>query len=225
MELAEAGASRLVDLSHPIDDGMTTYPGLPAPVVTEFWSRESTRGRYAEETTFQIGRIEMIANTGTYIDAPFHRFEQGLDVASLPLQNVANLEGSLIDATGRTGRGLDESVFAGKSLRGRAVLVQTGWAVHWRTPKYGTGHPFLTRSAVELLVREGAGLVGIDSLNIDDAEDLSRPAHTLLLAAGIPIVEHLRGLEALPAEGFRFFAVPPPVRGLGSFATRAFALI
>jgi kynurenine formamidase len=224
MELTGADR-RLVDLSHPIESGMTTYPGLPAPVVTDFWSRESTRGRYAEGTTFQIGRIEMVANTGTYVDAPFHRFEEGADVGSLPLEKLANLPGLLVDATARSDRGIEQSFFAGKELRGQAVLVRTGWDAYWRTPRYGEGHPFLIRGAVELLVREGAALVGIDSLNIDDAADGARPAHTLLLGAGIPIVEHLRGLDTLPAMGFRFSAIPPPVRGMGSFPVRAFAIL
>ena len=224
MELTGADR-RLVDLSHSIESGMTTYPGLAAPVVTDFWSRESTRGRYADGTTFQMGRIEMVANTGTYLDAPFHRFGEGADVASLPLEKLADLPGLLVDATARRDRGIGESYFAGKGLRGRAVLVRTGWDAHWRTPRYGEGHPFLTRGAAELLVREGAALVGIDSLNIDDAADGARPAHTLLLGAGIPIVEHLRGLGDLPATGFLFSAVPAPVRGMGSFPVRAFAVI
>jgi len=225
MELSMGADRHLVDLSHPIESGMTTYPGLPAPVVTDFWSRESTRGRYADGTTFQMGRIEMVANTGTYIDSPFHRFAEGADVGSLPLEKLADLPGLLVDATARRDRGIGESFFAGKALCGQALLVRTGWDAHWRTPRYGEGHPFLTRSAVELLVREGAALVGIDSLNIDDAADGTRPAHTLLLAAGIPIIEHLRGLDALPETGFRFSAVPPPVRGMGSFPVRAFAIV
>jgi arylformamidase len=216
---------RVVDLSHPIESGMITYPGLPAPVLSDFWSRQSTRGRYAEGTTFQIGRIEMVGNTGTYVDAPFHRFEEGENVAALALESLANLAGVLVEASVRGGRGVDEAVFAGRTLAGRAVLVRTGWDVHWRTPQYGEGHPFLTRGAAELLVREKAALVGIDSLNIDDTNDGARPAHTLLLAAGIPIVEHLRGLGELPAEGFRFHAVPAPVKGMGSFPVRAYAVV
>jgi arylformamidase len=225
MELSAGAVRRLVDLSHPIESGMTTYPGLPAPLVTDFWSRESTRGRYAEGTTFQMGRIEMVANTGTYVDAPFHRFAEGADVASLSLEKLVDLPGVLVDATAPRDRGIEESFFAGLALRGRAVLVRTGWDAHWRTPRYGEGHPFVTRGAVELLVREGAALVGIDSLNIDDNADGTRPAHTLLLSAGIPIVEHLRGLDALPETGFRFSAIPPPVRGMGSFPVRAFAVV
>jgi arylformamidase len=223
MELTARG--RLIDLSHPIEAGMTTYPGLPAPVLSDFWSRESTRGKYADGTTFQIGRIEMVANTGTYVDAPFHRLAEGEDVGSLSLERLANLEGILLDATVRKGRAIGESVFAGKELNSRAVLVRTGWDVHWRTPRYGEGHPYLTRAAAELLVRQRAALVGIDSLNIDDAADGLRPAHTLLLSAGIPIVEHLCDLQKLPAEGFRFHAVPAPVRGIGSFPVRAYAFV
>jgi arylformamidase len=216
---------RLIDLSHPIENGMITYPGLPPPVISDFWSRESTRGKYSEGTTFQIGRIEMVANTGTYLDSPFHRFEGGQDIAALSLDRIADLPGILIDVTGRTSRAIDEGFLAGRSLAGRAVLFQTGWDAHWRTPRYGESHPFLTRSAAELLVAEQAALVGIDSLNIDETSDGSRPAHTLLLAAGIPILEHLAGLGRLPDEGFRLHAVPAPFTGVGSFPVRAYAIL
>ena len=203
---------------------MTTYPGLPGPVVSDFWSRESTKSRYAPRTTFQIGRIEMVANTGTYVDAPFHRFADGPDIAGLPLNKLADLPGVLIDST-RAGRVVDEEIFRGRVLRDRAVLVRTDWDRHWRTPQYAEGHPYLTRGVAEMLVREGAALVGIDSLNIDDAADSARPVHTLLLEAGIPVVEHLTGLGALPSEGFRFHAVPAPVAGMGSFPVRAYAVL
>jgi len=221
----EERSRHIVDLSHTIESGMVTYPGLPAPSVSDFWSRESTRGKYAEGTTFQIGRVDMIANTGTYLDAPFHRFAEGSDVAGLAIDRLVDLPGLAIDATSRSGRAVDAAAFAGRSLAGRAVLVRTGWDVHWRTPHYAEGHPFLSRAAVESLVQGGAALVGIDSLNIDDAADLSRPAHTLLLQAGIPILEHLTRLSELPAEGFRLHAAPAPVAGMGSFPVRAYALV
>ncbi|MDP3909983.1 MAG: cyclase family protein [Gemmatimonadales bacterium] len=214
--------TRLVDLSHPIEHGMITYPGLPAPVIGDWLSREGSRGRYAPGTTFHIGKIEMVANTGTYVDAPFHRHEHAIDVAGFPLDAVADLEGCVVRAAGR-GRPRDASLFGRQDVRGKAVLVHTGWDAHWRTDAYGTGHPFLTRDATEALIHGGAALVGIDSLNIDDTADGSRPAHTLLLGAGIPIVEHLTNLGALPDAGFRFYAVPPPVIGMGSFPVRAFA--
>ncbi|HEX7252951.1 MAG TPA: cyclase family protein [Thermoanaerobaculia bacterium] len=215
---------RIIDLSHPIEAGMTTYPGLPGPVVSDFWSRDSTEGRYAPGTTFQIGRIEMVANTGTYVDAPFHRFAKGTDIAGLPLSKLADLRGTLIDAT-RSGRALESEIFRDRFIRDRAVLVRTDWDRHWRTPQYAEGHPYLTRAAAELLVREGPALVGIDSLNIDDGADLSRSVHTLLLGAGIPVVEHLTRLSALPSDGFRFHAVPAPVAGMGSFPVRAYAVL
>jgi len=216
---------RLVDLSHVIEHGMVTYPGLPAPVIGDWLSRDASQTRYAPGTTFQIGKIDLLANTGTYIDAPFHRYDGGKDVADYPLQAVANLAGLVVRATERTGRALDSGVFRGQDVKGKAVLVHTGWDVHWRTERYGTGHPFLTRAAAEQLIAAGAALVGIDSLNIDDAADGTRPAHSLLLAAGIPIVEHLCCLSELPDAGFRFFAVPPRVKGMGSFPVRAFALV
>jgi len=216
---------RLIDVSHTIEHGMVTYPGLPAPVISDWLSRDASRTRYGPGTTFQIGKIDLLANTGTYIDAPSHRYEQGKDVADFPLEAVANLEGVVVRATQRDGRALDADVFGGRDVKGKAVLVHTGWDVHWRSERYGSGHPFLTRGAAEQLVAAGARLVGIDSLNIDDAADGARPAHTLLLGAGIPIVEHLCGLGELPDAGFRFFAVPVKVRGMGSFPVRAFALI
>jgi len=216
---------RLIDVSHTIEHGMVTYPGLPVPTIGDWLSRDASQTRYAAGTTFQIGKIELLANTGTYIDAPFHRYEGGRDVADYPLEAVANLEGIVVRATERMGRALDASVFRGRDVRGKAVLVHSGWDVHWRTERYGTGHPFLTRAAAEHLIAAGAALVGIDSLNIDDAADGARPAHTLLLGAGIPIVEHLCGLRELPDDGFRFFAVPVKVRGMGSFPVRAFAVL
>ena len=203
---------------------MTTYPGLPAPALSDFLSREDSRSKYAAGTSFQIGRIELVANTGTYVDAPFHRFETGADVAGLDLERLAGCNGVVFDAT-RSGRAIGPELFAEAVLGGIAVLVWTGWDRHWRTPEYGRGHPFLTRAAVERLVSRGPALVGIDSLNIDDTDDGSRPAHTLLLEAGIPIVEHLTNLAALPLSGFRFYAVSAPVRGIGSFPVRAYAVL
>ncbi len=217
--------SRFVELSHPITPGMTTYPGLPGPTVSDFLSREESASRYALGTTFQIGRIEMVANTGTYVDAPFHRFAEGADVAALPLAQLADIEGVVIDATRRESRAVEAEAFAGQTLRRRAVLVRTGWSERWGTPAYFEGHAFLTRAAAEALVAAAPALVGIDSMNIDDAGDGARPAHTLLLGAGIPILEHLRNLAALPASGFRLHAAPPPFRGVGTFPVRAYAIL
>ena len=215
---------RFVDVSHPIEAGMVTYEGLPAPVIGEFLSRDASRGKYAEGTTFSIGRVEMVANTGTYVDAPFHRFEKGADVAGLPLEKLADLEGLVVDVS-VAGRAVGAERFDGLEVTDRAVLVRTGWSRNWRTPAYFRDHPYLTRAAAETLVRGGAALVGIDSLNIDDTRDGARPAHTLLLDAGIPIVEHLTNLDALPGSGFRFHAVPAPFRGLGSYPVRAYAVV
>jgi arylformamidase len=215
---------RLIDLSHPIEAGMITYPGLPGPVLSDHLSREASTKNYAPGTTFQIGRIEMVANTGTYVDAPFHRFESGLDVGSLPLERFAEVPGLLVDATG-CGRALDAELLAPLAFWGRAVLLRTGWDRHWRTSRYADGHPYLTRAAAQALVDWGAALVGIDSLNIDDTKDPERPVHTLLLEAGIPIVEHLTNLGAIPPGRFRFTAAPAPVRGMGSFPVRAYATV
>ncbi len=216
---------RFVDLSHEIEAGMITYKGLPAPVICDFLSREASRGHYAEGTEFQIGRIDMVANTGTYVDSPFHRYADGKDLAALPLDSLARLEGIVIRCRGHASRAIAPEVLQGRSVRGRAVLFDTGWDRNWRTDAYFEGHPFLTRAAAEWLVEQRVALAGIDSLNIDDTADGTRPAHTLLLGAGIPIAEHLCALDRLPDEGFRFFAVPPKVKAFGSFPVRAFAVV
>jgi kynurenine formamidase len=217
--------TRLVDLSHEIEHGMVTYRGLPSPTISDWLTRDASTTRYAPGTTFQIGKIELLANTGTYIDAPFHRYPEGRDVAGYELDAVANLEGIVVRASG-PGRPIEATRFAGRELRGKAVLVHTGWDTHWRTDTYSAGqHPFITRDAAEYLVKAGAVLVGIDSLNIDDDTDGTRPTHTTLLGAGVAIVEHMTKLAALPDSGFRFFAVPPRVKGMGSFPVRAFAIV
>jgi kynurenine formamidase len=214
-----------VDVSHVVEHGMITYKGLPAPLICDFLSREQSRSVYAPGTEFHIGKIEMVANTGTYLDSPFHRYADGKDLSELPLQRLANLDGVVI-AVDRSGeRAIGPAAFRGHDLRGKAVLVRTGWDRHWRTEQYFEGHPFLTREAAEFLLDAGVSLVGIDSLNIDDTGDLSRPVHSLLLAAEVPIVEHLCGLEQLPSAAFRFFAVPVKVKNFGTFPVRAFGLV
>jgi kynurenine formamidase len=217
--------SRLIDLSHVIEHGLETYRGLPAPVISDFMSRTDSRGHYAPGTEFHIGKIEMVANTGTYLDSPFHRHADGADLSQLALEQLADLEGVVVRAPVERGRSIDAGAFGKLELRGRAVLVHTGHDRHWRTERYFTGHPFLTEAAAGLLVERGAALVGIDSLNIDDTADGRRPVHTRLLAAGVPIVEHLTNLGALPDAGFRFSAVPPKVKSFGTFPVRAFARI
>jgi kynurenine formamidase len=215
---------RFVDLSHTIEDGMITYKGLPAPLICDHLSREQSRANYAPGTEFQIGRITMVANTGTYIDSPFHRYADGADVADFELAGVAMLDAVVVRVTGISARAIPRAAFAAFDVRGKAVLVHTGWDAHWRTDRYFEGHPFLTADAAMYLRDAGARLVGIDSLNIDDIADTTRPVHTTLLGAGIPIVEHLCNLGAVPTSSFRFSAVPPKVRGIGTFPVRAFAL-
>lgn len=214
----------LIDLSHVVEDGMTTYPGLPAPVVCDFLDRAASRAHYAADTTFHIGRIDMVANTGTYVDAPFHRFADGADLAELPLERLAHLPGLVVRRAPDAARAIGPEAFAERDVAGRAVLVHTGWDRHWRTAAYGSGHPFLTAAAAEELARRGALFVGIDSLNIDDVADGRRPVHTRLLGAGVPIGEHLTGLGRLPDEGFRFHAVPVKVRAMGTFPVRAYGV-
>lgn len=215
----------LIDLSHTIEDGMVTYKGLPAPLICDHMSRLQSRGKYAPGTEFQIGRIEMIGNTGTYIDTPYHRFADGEDLADIGLDRLCNLPAIVVRATDRESRAIDETRFDTIDVTGRAVLVWTGWDANWRTDQYFEGHPYLTRGAAELLRDRGAQLVGIDSFNIDDTDDLERPVHTTLLSAGRPIVEHMTNLGALPATGFRFTAAPPRIRQMGSFPVRAFAIV
>lgn len=219
------GGGRLVDLSHVIEDGMVTYKGLPAPIICDWLSREASRQSYAPGTEFQIGKIEMAANTGTYIDTPFHRYADGADLACVPLEPIANLPGLVVRVTGMRERAIDWTHFAANDVAGRAVLVHTAWDRHWRTDAYFEGHPFLTQAAAEYLRDRGAVLVGIDSLNIDDVSGGERPVHSTLLGAGIQIVEHMTGLGQLPESGFRFFATPPKVRGMGTFPVRAHAVI
>jgi kynurenine formamidase len=214
----------LIDVSHVIEHGMITYQGLPAPLICDFLSREQSRAHYAPGTEFQIGKIEMVANTGTYLDSPFHRFAHGKDLSQLPLERLANLAGVVIRMDRARSREIRPADFEGRDLRGKAVLIHTGWDEHWRTDQYFEGHPFLTGEAANFLLEVGATLVGIDSLNIEDTADLSRPVHTTLLGAEIPIVEHLRGLDHLPDQDFRFFAVPVKVQGMGTFPVRAFGL-
>lgn len=223
--VTNAVGSTLIDLSHVIEDGLITYKGLPAPIICDFLSREASREIYADGTEFHIGKIEMVANTGTYLDTPFHRFADGIDLSELSLNVAANLPGVLVDATGLDGRAIDEELFAGIDLFGKAVLVKTGWDRRWCADAYFEGHPFLTEAAANLLIDRGALLVGIDSYNIDDTDDLRRPVHTALLGAGIPIVEHMTSLDRLPASGFRFSAVPPKIKGMGTFPVRAFAVV
>ena len=215
--------ARLVDLSHTVTAGMVPYRGLPGPVIADHLTREASRPLYAGGTTFQIGRIEMVANTGTYVDAPWHRWEDGADLSQLSLASLAGLDGVLVAAPHAQGLAVDSDSLEGEEVGGKAVLIHTGWASRWGTPSYFHRSSHLTAAAASLLAARGAAIVGIDSHNIDDTDDGTRPVHSILLRAGIPIVEHLCGLEALPPSGFRFYAVPVKVAGMGTFPVRAFA--
>jgi len=229
-------ARRVIDLSHVIRDGLVTYPGLPAPIVTPHLTREDSRGRYAPGTEFAMDIVTMIGNTGTYLDSPFHRYEGGTDLAGLDLATLVDLPAEVfhvldvvgLDVVGADAptRGVPASVFYDRDLRGAAVLIHTGWDKHFATPAYGSGAPYLESSAVDYLISQGVLLVGIDSLNIDDTESGGeRPAHTGLLAAGIHVVEHLAHLEQLPPSGARFTAAPPAFEGFGTFPVRAYATL
>lgn len=220
---AHTGQSRFVDLSHTIAHGLVTYKGLPAPIICDYLSREASRALYAPGTEFQIGKIELVSNTGTYVDCPFHRYAEGKDTSQVELDRFADLPGIVVRADYRVSQAVDVDAFRGRELRGRAVLVHTGWDAHWNTERYFEGHPYLTEAAALYLRDCGARLAGIDSMNIDDTGGRSRPVHSTLLAAEILIAEHLCNLAALPDEGFTFSAVPPKLQGVGTFPVRAFA--
>lgn len=212
-----------VDLSHTVEHGMITYKGLPAPVISDFMSREASRSHYEAGTEFNIAKIDMVANTGTYLDSPFHRYARGKDLAHLALESLANVDGLVVHCSERA---IGEQVLEGVDVKGKAVLFHTGWDAHWRTDTYWNGeHPFLTEGCATRLAKAGATIVGIDSYNIDSILDKKRPAHSVLLGHDIPIVEHLRGLGDLPDSGFKFFAVPVKVKEFGTFPVRAFALV
>ena len=215
---------KLIDLSHEVEHGMITYRGLPAPIICDFLSREESRKHYAGGTEFNIGKIEMVANTGTYVDSPFHRFADGIDLADLPLESLADLKGIVVHVQALQ-RAITAEALADLGLSGKAVLIHTDWARHWRTDQYFEGHPFLTKDAAECLVEAGAAFVGIDTYNIDDTTDGTRPAHTILLGNRIPICEHMCGMEQLPDTGFRFHAAPVKVRAFGTFPVRAYAVL
>ena len=223
--MADHQETRIVDLSHVIEHGMTTYPGLPGPQICDFWTREASAANYDDGSSFQIGRIDMVANTGTYLDAPFHRYAEGMDLADLPLESLAELPALVVRRPWDKGIATGTVHFEGLDVRGKAVLVHTGWDLHWQTDRYGVEHPYLTSDAADWLVANGAALVGIDSNNIDDTRVRARPVHTRLLGANIPICEHMTELGGLPDEGFRFAAVPPKVRGMGTFPVRAYAVV
>lgn len=212
---------KLIDLSHTIEHGMITYKGLPAPIICDYLSREESRSRYAPGTEFHIGKIEMVANTGTYLDSPFHRYADGDDLAALSLDQLANLE-CVVARIGPGMRAIDRLPLSERDVRGKAVLVHTDWSRHWRTDQYFEGHPHLTGRLAQWLVDAGARLVGIDTYNIDSVDTGERPVHSILLRRDIPIVEHMTNLAAVPESGGRFFAVPPKVKNFGTFPVRAF---
>ena len=215
--------SRFVDLSHTIEHGLVTYKGLPAPVVCDYLSREASREKYAPGTEFQIGRIEMVTNTGTYLDCPFHRYADGKDLSEIAIAAMTDLDAIVVRAPHAPTQAIGPEAFRDREIRGRAVLVHTGWNVHWNTPQYYEGGPFLTAEAARYLRDCGVKLVGIDAHNIDDTRGGERPVHSILLGAEILIVEHLCNLGALPDEGFVFSATPPKFKGAGTFPVRAMA--
>jgi arylformamidase len=214
-----------IDLSHTIEHGLVTYKGLPAPIVCDYLSREDSRKLYQEGTEFQIAKIEMVANTGTYLDCPFHRYENGKDLSEIMLDRLVDLPGIVIRVDHRQTRSITKDHFNNKDVRNKAVLVHTGWEIHWKTDRYYNEHPYLTEGAATFLKEAGVLLVGIDSHNIDDTAGNSRPVHTILLGAEILIVEHLCNLAAIRGEHFRFSALPPKFRGVGTFPVRAIAKI
>ena len=223
MDYVSNSKKRLIDLSHTIEDGLITYKGLPAPIICDYLSREESKNFYEEGTEFHIGKIEMVSNTGTYIDCPFHRFSDGKDLSEIELSRFVDLEAIRIKVPYLDSIKITENHLKGFELRNRAVLIETGWDVKWRTESYFENHPYLTKNAAEYLRDSGVRLVGIDSHNIDDTKGRSRPVHTILLSREILIVEHLCNLNLLPDDGFTFTAVPPKFKGVGTFPVRAYA--
>lgn len=214
-----------IDLSHTIENGLITYKGLPAPVICDYLSREDSKKFYEEGTEFQIGKIEMVSNTGTYLDCPFHRYEHGKDLSEIMLESFTDLEAILINVPFTESLAVSEKYFEGLNLKNKAVLIHTGWSQFWKTDRYFENHPFVTKEAAEFLKEQQVKLVGIDSHNIDDTRQKSRPVHSILLAAEILIVEHLCNLDQLPDNGFLFSAVPPKFKGVGTFPVRAMAKV
>jgi arylformamidase len=214
---------QLIDLSHTIEQGMITFKGLPAPIICDYLSREDSRKFYEAGTEFQIGKIEMVTNTGTYVDSPFHRYADGQDLSQVGVERFAELEGIVVRADFNGGIEVGKNCFEGLQLMGKAVLVNTNWSRHWRTDAYFEDHPFLTEEAAIFLRDGGVKLVGIDSHNIDDTRTKSRPVHSTLLKAGIIIAEHLCNLDQIPEGQFVFNAVPPKFKGVGTFPVRAYA--
>ncbi len=223
--MADHSKKEIIDLSHVIEDGMVTYKDLPAPHICDFWTREGSAAHYDDGSSFQIGRIDMVANTGTYLDSPFHRFEEGKDLADLPISALADLPAILVHRPWEEGLATDATHIQGFDVRGKAVLVNSGWDRNWRTDAYSKDHPYLTSDAADWLSANGAILVGIDSYNIDDTSKRMRPVHSRLLAADIPICEHLTSLASLVGRDFKFSAVPPKIRRMGSFPVRAYAVL
>ena len=223
---APSETRRFVELSHVIREGLVTYPGLPAPTISPFLTREDSKSRYAPGTEFAMDLLTLIGNTGTYLDSPWHRYEGGTDLAGLGLETLVDLPTEVFHLDDAVERGIPASALWDRDVAGKAVLLHTGWDRHFGAPSYATGAPFLAPDGVNYLVDQGVSLVGIDSLNIDNTEGTGeRPAHSRLLAAGIHVVEHLTNLGSLPASGARFTAAPPLIEGFGTFPVRAFATL
>jgi arylformamidase len=215
----------IIDLSHVIEEGMVTYKGLPGPQICDFWDREASAANYDDGSTFQISRVDMVANTGTYVDSPFHRYADGADLSELRLSSLADVRGMVVRRPWEAGTAIGAEAFQARDVKDKAVLVHTGWDRHWRTDDYFGEHPYLTAEAADWLAEQGAAIVGIDSCNIDNMHVRARPVHTRLLGADIPICEHMTRLGSLPDEGFTFSAVPPKVKGMGTFPVRAYAVL
>ena len=194
---------RLVDLSHVIEEGMTTFKGFPGPHLCDYWTRDASAAHYDDGSSFQIGRIDMIANTGTYVDSPFHRYADGGICPNSRSKARRSRRPRGPQALAAASRPTPPTS-PGLRSRASAVLVHTGWDLYWRTEAYFDNHPFLTAAAANWLVEQGAAFVSIDSHHIDDTRTRSRPVHGTLLGASIPIGEHLTNLSAVPDTSFRF---------------------
>ncbi len=224
MKVFEQDGFKLIDVSHAVEDGMITYKGLPAPIICDYLTREASAKHYREDTSFQIGVVTMASNTGTYVDVPFHRYRDGKDLSEFELDRLANLSAVKIDIPDGV-KAIEVAHLDKVDVKNKAVLLNTGWSKLWRTDDYFEDHPFVTEAAANYLLQQGVQFVGIDSYNIDDTSADTRPCHSLLLAKDIPICEHMTNLDLLPSSGFKFFAVPVKMKGMGTFPVRAFGLL
>lgn len=217
-----------IDLSHSIENGTVTYPGDPPALIELTLDRKLTSKLNGGGTTsgVEINTIKMVSTSGTYIDAPYHVFEDGKKIKDYPIEKLVNLP-SIVVKIPENRNYFDVQDISGINVKGKAVLFFSGHDKFFMTPEYGKNAPYLTIELANILVEKGAIFVGIDSPLIDNMEkqsELGIPVHYKLLGADIPICEDLANLELLPTDGFTITALPAKV-ALESFPARVFATV